>query len=56
MATTTLEIAMISRVFSCFRQNFDLLRSPSKIRDAGGLVMAKKSEAIVKGAHFHASS
>ena len=56
VSTKTLEIIKISRVFSCFGKRKDLLPSYQKRRDAGGLVMAKKIEVPVKGAHFHASS
>ena len=56
VSTKTLEIVMISRVFLVFGKRKDLLPSHQKRRGAGGLVMTKKSEAIVKGAHFHASS
>lgn len=45
-----------SEVFLVFGKRKDLLPSYRKRRDAGGLVMAKKIEVPVKGAHFHASS
>lgn len=45
-SSKTLGIAMISRVFLVFIKILDLLRSPPKLRDAGGLTMNRKIKRI----------